>query len=437
MTPRVLFPIISALLAACAGGDTKLPNFGKPLVELSSRPLPADSGVLLTWTSINSTGCNGSGGWSGQKPLNGSERVPPAPVGRTLTLSCFGARGTMSKSITFATADKPSSAPSVALTATFLTVDSGGRSTLSWSSGHVAMCEARGAWSGHRELTGRAETPPLRKTSAFILNCTGPQGAARESVVVTVSPPVRGATGLSFPSNGETTNDVRFRFTGENLIPMYPATYIWRVNVRRHAGYYTTFFWGPDGPFTGAAYYGCHPYPDIDPKPSSRSHKWELAINRDDLVRDAKGHSTQVEYDVWMTQALRVYDDGTHKVHEFYWELPDTTKVIRSVLPLEYGANPPVNAALTFGDAPWAVGGERLGGILRGLQLYAAALSLPDLLAEVAHPLGTTAGMAGIWYLNLNPVPGDISDKSGKGHHPAWVDTTHAKLWTDLISSPH
>ena len=33
------------------------------------------------------------------------------------------------------------------------------------------------------------------------------------------------------------------------------------------------------------------------------------------------------------------------------------------------------------------------------------------------------------WYLNLNPTPGDVTDKSGNGHHPSWDGTT-AQLWT-------
>jgi len=237
------------------------------------------------------------------------------------------------------------------------------------------------------------------------------------------------ATGLSFPTNGQTSADVRFRFAGAALQPMYPATYIWRVNLRQQPGYYTTFFWGPDGAFTGTSYYGAHPYPDGEPKPLSRNHKWELSIDGGDLVQDALGHSTQLGYDTWRLQSLRVYDDGKHKVHEFFWDLPDTNKVIRAELPRTYGDVRPTNPALTFGDAPWNLRNERLGGILRGMQLYAEQLPLKDILAEINQPLSTASGKAGVWYLNLDPTPDDISDKSGKGHHPAWVSDARAELW--------
>jgi hypothetical protein len=39
-------------------------------------------------------------------------------------------------------------------------------------------------------------------------------------------------------------------------------------------------------------------------------------------------------------------------------------------------------------------------------------------------------GMALPWYLNMNPSPSDISDKSGRGNNPAWVGTERPTLWT-------
>ena len=312
-------------------------------------------------------------------------------------------------------------------------VVSGSSATLSWSSTNASSCSAGGSWGGSKATSGSASTGTLTATSTFTLQCTGLGGTVSTSTTITVSAagsPGGPITGLNFPSNGTTGSDVRFRFTGAALLPMYPATYIWRVNLRQQSGYYTTFFWGPDGSFTGTSYYGAHPYPDGEPKPSSTAHKWELSIDGGDFVNDANGHSTQLGYGVWRTQALRVYDDGTMKQHEFYWDLPDTTKVIRRAIYRSYGSTPPSNPALTFGDAPWAIGGERLSGILRGIQLYSSALPLNDIVTEANTPLSTGTGAASIWYLNLNPTPSDISDKSGKGHHPSWVSSARPSLWT-------
>ena len=309
-------------------------------------------------------------------------------------------------------------------------MSSGSSATLSWSSTNATSCSAGGSWSGSKSTSGSASTGALSATSTFTLLCSGPGGSTSQSVTVVVTAATGPITALDFPSNGSTSADVRFRFTGANLLPMYPATYIWRVKLRHQLGYYTTFFWGPDGAFTGKDFYGAHPYPDGGGS-STSTHKWELSIDGRDYVNDAGGNSTQLGYDVWRTQALRVWDSGSAKVHEFYWDLPDTSKVIRISVDRSYGSSPPSNSALNFGDAPWSLGNERLSGLLRGIQLYSSALTVADILAESGTPLSTSAGNNSVWYLNLNPTPSDISDKSGKGHNPAWVSTARPAAWTE------
>jgi len=240
--------------------------------------------------------------------------------------------------------------------------------------------------------------------------------------------------GLDFPGSKGTVNTMRFKFT--NPLPVYPATYIWRAWPRQQNGYYTAFFWGnDDGGGTlstflwtsnGGAdtYYGAHPYPDVPPDGST--HQWEISIEQQDFVNGA------VIYNRWYTQALRVWvgSDG-RKHHEFYWDLPNTDsnhRVIRISDPGWGNVNPPV-PALTWGDAPWNPGKEVWDGILRGIQIYTSSLSLADILSETSTPLSTAAGSASIWYLNLNPTPGDIADRSGKSHDPIWVGSERPALW--------
>jgi hypothetical protein len=237
-------------------------------------------------------------------------------------------------------------------------------------------------------------------------------------------------TGLNFPSNDDTAGTVRFKFASP--LAIYPATYIWRVNLRQQSGYYTAFFWGNDGDFwwdSGApnTTYGAHPYPNAPP--SGSTHRWEIAVNGGDYVDSVNGASTAVSYGRWHVQALRVWSDSAGKHHEFYWDLPDTSKVISRTEPASYGNKAPPSPALTFGDAPWNPSKELLSGVLRGIQIYSATLSVGDVLAEVDVPLSTLVGAQNVWYLNLNPTPSDISDKSGKGHHPAWVGPERPALW--------
>jgi hypothetical protein len=236
--------------------------------------------------------------------------------------------------------------------------------------------------------------------------------------------------GLDFQGSASTTGTVRFQFT--NPLAIYPATYIWKVKPRQQNGYYTTFFWGNNGNFywdNGApnSYYGAHPYPDTQPNGST--HKWEVSVDGGDVVADANGNNTSVVYNRWYTQALRVWSDSAGKHHEFYWDLPDTTRVIREVIPSRYGNTNPPSPVLVWGDAAWNPSNEVLNGVLRGIQVYSATLSVADVLAEIATPASTSSGASNMWYLNLNPTPSDISDKSGAGHQPAWVGSERPLLW--------
>ena len=239
--------------------------------------------------------------------------------------------------------------------------------------------------------------------------------------------------GLDFPGSAGVVNTMRFRFL--NPLAIYPATYIWRAYPRRQAGYFTAFFWGNDDgqgnlstflwTSNGGAdsYYGAHPYPNAPP--NGTSHSWEISIEQNDFVNGA------VVYDRWHTQALRVWSDASGKHHEFYWDLPNTdaSHRVTRTSPTSWGnVNPPV-PALTWGDAPWNPGNEVWNGVLRGIQIYSANLSVADILSEASAPLSTTAGAANVWYMNLNPTPTDISDKSGAGHHPAWVGSERPTLW--------
>lgn len=250
-------------------------------------------------------------------------------------------------------------------------------------------------------------------------------------------------TGLDFPGSAAVSTTMRFRFVrpDQNGLPIYGpsnagVTYIWRVNPTRQGGYYTTFFWGNDGTFTwnngsASTYYGAHPYPWPDDPPGGTVHQWQIAADGLDIRNGA------VVYDRWYTQALRVWADASGKHHEFYWDLPNTdgTHLVSYVGHSSWNNVNPPSPALTWGDAPWAPGQEVYSGVLRGIQIYATNLTLADLQKEVANPLSTAAGAASVWYVNLNPTPSDISDKSGRGHHPVWVGGERPALYTETSSS--
>src|SRR5262245_3549017 len=248
-------------------------------------------------------------------------------------------------------------------------------------------------------------------------------------------------SGLDFPGSAAVTTTMRFEFLNpqNNGLPIYGpggkgVTYIWRAYPRQQSSYYTAFFWGnadgsfywgPPGQETANTFYGAHPYPN--PPPNGTNHDWEIAVNAQDIVHGV------VEYDRWFTQAFRVWSDGSGKHHEFYWDLPntDTAHLVTADIAASYGNTNPPLPALTWGDAPWNPGNEVWNGVLRGLQIYATKLTLSEIAAEIANPLSTGAGAASIWYLNMNPTPTDISDKSGAGHNPSWVGSERPSLYMD------
>ncbi len=240
------------------------------------------------------------------------------------------------------------------------------------------------------------------------------------------------AFGLEWPGDGA----IRRMLYWNNPFPIYDATYIFKVYPRKKTSgafrYYTTFFWGNDGSFTwdggnANTYYGAHPYPI--PAPTGPG-QWEISVYSDDFVT-----GTEVQWDRWYTQAFRAWRESpsiTH--HEFYYDLPDISKVIKQTIVDSSWANknPPI-PLISMGQSAWGLysGDEEFNGIIRGIQIYSGLLSVADIQSEIAAPKSTVAGQNFLWYLNTDPRPSDVTDKKGIGtaHNPSWRGTT-ALEWT-------
>jgi hypothetical protein len=242
--------------------------------------------------------------------------------------------------------------------------------------------------------------------------------------------------GLEWPGDGA----VRRMLYWHNPFPIYDATYIFKVYPRKKivpsnspTGYYTTFFWGNDGTFTwdgGSAntYYGAHPYPI---PPPNGPGQWEISVYGADYVT-----GSEVQWDRWYTQAFRGWRESPAITHyEFYYDLPDTSKVITQTIndPGWANKNPPT-PAIVMGQTPdlngasWGgyPGWEEFNGIIRGIQIYSGLLSLAEIQSEIAAPKSTPNGWNFIWYLNTDPRPSDVTDKKSIGppHNPSWSGTT-------------
>lgn len=232
------------------------------------------------------------------------------------------------------------------------------------------------------------------------------------------------ATGLDFPGGAGVTAAIRAEFASP--FAFTPATYIWRAYPRNQADtnyYYVTFFWGPGGDGhidTSQRYFGCHPYPDWASHPSTF---WEIAAPSGADIQ-SPSHAVML---AWYQQVAIAYTSGGRDYFTFYWNWPSETDVITYDVATPADPSGPV---LAIGGAPWdldaGAGNECYNGILRGFQFYDAQLSLANIAAEIASP----GSYRTPWYLNLNPTPSDISDKSGSGHNPAWVNTERPTLYS-------
>ncbi len=221
------------------------------------------------------------------------------------------------------------------------------------------------------------------------------------------------------------------------------ATYVWKVRPRQQTGYYTTFFWSDSNSFLWKSgspdtYYGAHPYPQTA-SAQGTTHWWEIASDfGGDYVNTRAGSRKTVVKDVWYTQALRVtYNANGTKTLVFYTALPSVQPgdVVEAIVPANFGNVNPPSPAITFGDAPWYPGfqHERLSGVLRGIKIFNKVMSEPDMLSEAsADAIVTSQGLANVWYMNINPTPTDITDKSGRGNNPVWAQSANrATLWTE------
>ncbi|RMF98926.1 MAG: hypothetical protein D6727_01600 [Gammaproteobacteria bacterium] len=82
---------------------------GPPAVTLTASPASVVAGgsAVLVWSSTDASSCAASGGWSGTRPVSGSQSVGPLNADTSYTLTCSGAGGSDSASVTVTTDGQP------------------------------------------------------------------------------------------------------------------------------------------------------------------------------------------------------------------------------------------------------------------------------------------------------------------------------------------
>jgi len=178
-----------------------------PAVQISANPTAVTSGQTstLTWNASNATSCSASGGWAGNKALSGSETTPAITATTTFTLTCTNASGS-SSSAAIVSLQTTTPAPTLTFSANPTSVNSGGSSTLTWSSTDATSCTASGGWSGSRAVSGSTQITNITATTTYTLQCTGAGGTSptrNATVTVNAAPP---APTLTFSANPTSVN---------------------------------------------------------------------------------------------------------------------------------------------------------------------------------------------------------------------------------------
>jgi hypothetical protein len=255
-------------------------------------------------------------------------------------------------------------------------------------------------------------------------------------------------TGLEWSGNETTT--IQRSLAWLSPFPIYDATYIFRIYPKgpksgaTNPAYWTTFFWGNNGRFDWDAgvpntFYGMHPYP-FDGNTQSTGQNFEISVLTNDFSQFFPNAGRSATWNRWYTQVMRVQKSGNNYTHEFYfdYDLWISSGGTDGMFDANFtdaawaNTNPP-SPCIIVGQAPYYLGNswggysgfEEFKGIIRGLQFYNSFLSIANIAAEVASPGSAVQP----WYKNLNPTPGDVSDKTGQGHNPIWQGTS-AALWT-------
>lgn len=170
-------------------------------VQLYAQPASAVTGVPLTvaWTDQSVSACSASGGtsgdgWAGALPSNGGQvQVTETAVGPvTYTITCSGLTAPVSSSATVMVALPPS----VTLTASPTSVQTGQTVQLSWSSVSVTSCTAAGGsstdlWHGNQPTSGSLSLiEGTAQVYPFALDCTygGQTYSAQAPVTVSWQP---------------------------------------------------------------------------------------------------------------------------------------------------------------------------------------------------------------------------------------------------------
>ncbi len=199
--------------------DTVNLNVSVPAPTLTftadSTNIAYNGSTTLRWSTTNATSCTASGAWSGSKTVpSGNQSTGSLTTSRTFTLSCSGAGGSTTRSVTVnvAGAPPPPATPTLTFTADSTNLAYNGSTTLRWDSTNATSCTASGAWSGSKSVDGSQSTGNLTSSRTYTLVCTGAGGSITRSVAINV------AGSVSAPSVNLTADSTNLSYNGSTTL---------------------------------------------------------------------------------------------------------------------------------------------------------------------------------------------------------------------------
>jgi hypothetical protein len=178
-----------------------------PTVNLRATPESVSSGAssTLTWSSANATSCTASGEWTGTLATSGSRSTGAVSADTTFTVTCKGAGGTASRTLTVYLSDEM---PQVTFTASPTKVQQGGTAVLTWKASNAYMCHGYGPWDVSEPVEGSSTTNGLTATTTFILTCFNSSGAktSAKATVTVVDSATAGTANLSWTAPTSNVN---------------------------------------------------------------------------------------------------------------------------------------------------------------------------------------------------------------------------------------
>jgi len=168
-----------------------------PKITFYANPTGIEQGKnsTLTWSSTNADYCTASGGWSGRKEISGTQIITNINTPTRYILTCTGASGSskLETEVNIYIVDtipttQQEIPPTISLSASPLTVTSGGSTTLTWNVNNATTCLASNGWKGNKSATGGSQIiTNITAPKTFGLNCTGTGGATSNSIIVLVN----------------------------------------------------------------------------------------------------------------------------------------------------------------------------------------------------------------------------------------------------------